>query len=121
VRDTDRRHVEDRTQVRGQPGAARVVAAGGIDEKHVGRSREGSDRRFEQRALTKRQQPGEVRAPASPLTTKAVEPRVAAAAHPGSPRRPGPVSPRGKQTKQPATSVSAEGCQVGGFRAASSC
>jgi hypothetical protein len=45
---------------------------------------------------------------------------VAAAAHPGSPRRPGRVSPRGKQTKQPATTAPSAGVQRTGLRAASS-
>jgi len=56
VGDADGRDVEHRAEVEGQPGAARVVAAGGVDEKEIRRLGKCTDGSFEQRAFAQRQQ-----------------------------------------------------------------
>jgi hypothetical protein len=50
VRDADRRQVQDRAEVQGEAGSARMVKAG-PDEQHV-RLPEGADRRLQQGFLT---------------------------------------------------------------------
>jgi hypothetical protein len=51
VRHADGRQVERRAEVQRQAGAARMVAAGGVDEHDVGALRQRLDRRLQQRSL----------------------------------------------------------------------
>src|SRR5919108_5800337 len=53
VGDADRREVEHRAEVEGEARAARVVAARGVDQEHIGRLRECAHCRFEESAFAK--------------------------------------------------------------------
>jgi hypothetical protein len=54
--DTDRREIEDRAEMDGYAGAARVVAAARVDEEHVRDLAQRPDSRLEQPAFAERQQ-----------------------------------------------------------------
>jgi hypothetical protein len=56
VGDTDRRDIQQRAEVEREAGAAWVVAAGGVDEQDVRRSREPAHRRLQQGPLAEREQ-----------------------------------------------------------------
>jgi hypothetical protein len=56
VRDADRWEVQHCTEVEGEAGAAGVVSAGGVDQEHIGRNRNGSHGSLEQRSFSEGQQ-----------------------------------------------------------------
>ena len=51
VGEADGRDAEHGAELEREPGTARMVAAGGVDEQHVGKLLEPAHRRLEQRAL----------------------------------------------------------------------
>ncbi len=59
--DADRRQIEHRTEVQGEPGAPGMVTAGGVHEQYVGRLRQRPHRLLQQRSFAQREQPGLVR------------------------------------------------------------
>jgi hypothetical protein len=63
VGEADGWQVEDRAEVKRQPGAERVIACSGVDQEHVGHPRKGADRFLQERALAQREQPGLVPMP----------------------------------------------------------
>jgi hypothetical protein len=98
----DARQVEHRGEMEGESGAARVVAAGGIGERHLRVFGEQPQRGIEQRAFAQREQAGLVgRASRADGHGALAEPPVSAHLHgrrAAALARPRPASPRAKQT-----------------------
>ena len=60
VGDADGGEPDDSAELQREPGAARMVGAGGVDEQHVGRDRQRAHRCLETRTLAQRKQARDV-------------------------------------------------------------